>query len=637
MLTFLCNSAYLPSHTQSALAPDLASFGTLVLQPKVLEWVADAEAHPPTVHSWDVWGRRKDKLVTSEGWRNLQKLGISEGMVAIAYENKYGECSRLYQFLKYHLWTGSCANVTCPSAMTDGAAKLLLTHANSACASAQEKRVFEAAYSRLISRESRDAWTSGQWMTERIGGSDVANTETLATLLPTAGSTVTHQYGTEFSGAPLGSWSISGFKWFSSATDANMAVLLAKTSQREISAIYVPMRRTCTVMGSPSFSEAIQDSSQLHEQITELREPHSEQQAAGTESNGISIQRLKSKLGTRPLPTAELVLENARGYLLGKQGRGIKEMSTILNITRVHNAVTACGLWGRGLAISRAFTRVRSAGGESLTEVAAHMRSLSDNHINYRAYMYFAFFVVALLGVTEQTPDLKSEGDRGESASSNHVPKIVPRQPTADRLLRLLTPVLKALSAKAAIAGLSECMESLGGVGYLDSTSPLDIGTNIARLFRDANVLSIWEGTTDIMGADTVRVLKSGMGETTLRALDSWLSLEMTDPLKHHEISRITQTVRDAWRDFQRAIHHCGEDVLKARSRAVMEQLGWIICSALLIIDAEKSEDGTSLEIAQRWVCQRMFRGMKGSPTLEVDKAIVFGTQETPTTRSEKL
>lgn len=64
-------------------------------------------------------------------------------------------------------------------------------------------------------------------------------------------------------------------------------------------------------------------------------------------------------------------------------------------------------------------------------------------------------------------------------------------------LLRLLTPAVKGITAKKAIAGLAECMESLGGVGYLENE---DMQFNIARLYRDANVLSIWEGTTDMMG-----------------------------------------------------------------------------------------------------------------------------------------
>jgi Adaptive response protein AidB N-terminal domain len=71
-----------------------------VLAPSVLAWVADAERHLPYLKTWDAFGRRRDELVTSEGWRALQAMGIREGMVAIAYEKREGAWSRVHQFAK---------------------------------------------------------------------------------------------------------------------------------------------------------------------------------------------------------------------------------------------------------------------------------------------------------------------------------------------------------------------------------------------------------------------------------------------------------------------------------------------------------------------------------------------------------
>ena len=94
-------SVYLPAAVRSAIEPDLSRFGGEVLTAKVLDWVADAEKNPPFLRTWDTWGRRRDELVTSAGWRNLQDMGIAEGMVAIAYEGRFAEHSRLYQFIKF--------------------------------------------------------------------------------------------------------------------------------------------------------------------------------------------------------------------------------------------------------------------------------------------------------------------------------------------------------------------------------------------------------------------------------------------------------------------------------------------------------------------------------------------------------
>lgn len=69
---------------RESITPDLSTFGEKVLSKQVLSWVADAEKNPPYLRTWDSWGKRQDELVTSEGWRKLQALGIEEGIVAIA-------------------------------------------------------------------------------------------------------------------------------------------------------------------------------------------------------------------------------------------------------------------------------------------------------------------------------------------------------------------------------------------------------------------------------------------------------------------------------------------------------------------------------------------------------------------------
>jgi len=102
---------------------------------------------------------------------------------------------------RYHIFAPSSAYVICPSAMTDGAASLLARTLSS-----PSREVFQSAYQHLTSRNPREAWTSGQWMTERSGGSDVSGTETVAILTPQP----SNSQGID--GAPLGPWSISGFK-----------------------------------------------------------------------------------------------------------------------------------------------------------------------------------------------------------------------------------------------------------------------------------------------------------------------------------------------------------------------------------------------------------------------------------------
>ena len=158
---------FLPAEIIASVQPELSAFSQRVLSPQVLHWLKDSEQNPPHLETWDTWGRRKDELITSNGWQQLQAMGIREGIVAIPYECRFKQYSRLYQFLKYQLWSASSGGVTCPSAMTDGAAALLQRHLagkETQFPQSREEVIMRSAYQRLTSRDPEYAWTSGQWM-----------------------------------------------------------------------------------------------------------------------------------------------------------------------------------------------------------------------------------------------------------------------------------------------------------------------------------------------------------------------------------------------------------------------------------------------------------------------------------------
>lgn len=523
---------------------------------------------------------KDDPLVTSEGWRRLQEIGIQEGIVALAYEKADGEWNpRIHQFVKYHIWSGSSGIVTCPSAMTDGAAKLLGNHLND---DIETNEVFRHARERLISRENGFAWTSGQWMTERKGGSDVRGTETIAVRLsPDQAS----DGGLDADGQPLGPWRIDGFKWFSSATDANMTILLAKTGDNQISAFYAPLRRK-----APNTNDK-------------------------TELNGIRIQRLKNKLGTKGLPTAELEIKGMRGYLIGKQGQGVKEISHILNITRMQNIVSSVGAWGRGLAISRAFARVRSVGGKLLCDVPAHVRGLAQEHVKYTAHMHLSFFIAALLGRSEGSNDMSAP------AASSILPQDIVH---VNALYRLLTPIAKAQTALSAINGLRACMESLGGVGYLENEDP---ELNVARMFRDANVLAIWEGTTDIMADDFVRVVKRGRdGAKVLGIFEKWLgnSFRVAESAGFQaEASKLRTVAEHILIDLRSK----DKKELAWRGRDYLRDIDWLVCGNLLIHDAVRDGDAIAREVMLRWIHTKGSSSQNWRQESIWDRKIVFGDE----------
>lgn len=589
---------YVPRPFYQQLHPSLLAFGEKVMSKPILNLVADAEHNPPYLKTWDAWGRRKDELITSTGWRQLSAIGQAEGMVSLGYENQYGPISRPYMFIKYLAWAGSAAWTTCPNLMTDGVAALLRKHLTDCSIQGEQRKALQSAFDRVTSSDPDFAWTTGQWMTERQGGSDVSMTETLAEYAPDKSEKEVGMVGTD--GIPLGSWLVNGFKWFSSATDSQMMVFLARTPNG-ISTFMAPMRRKHT--SNPVLANG---------ETTEL--------------NGVQIQQLKNKLGTRALPTAELVLKDVRAHLVGEEGKGVKEIATVLNIARVHNAMTAVGLWGRGLSIIRAFARVRKVGLKPLWSKAAFMRTLAKMHVEYRANVLFCTYVASLLGVIEQ-PQI--EAYCNVTGARNAGKYAFPHQPSsgdiaiAETMFRLLASVLKGLTAKAAIAALAECMEGMGGVGYLEND---DMQFNIARLYRDANVCSIWEGTTDMMAHDVLRVVCGKLRDETLRAMDKFVEGML---VQAEDLKREGDIVKDMWREWKEDVSTKERAELELRSRALMERLGDVVMGVLLVLDAGRTTtDEIAKDVLQAWLESRGHGDGAGwQYVIERERHIVFGTE----------
>lgn len=116
--------AYLPKEVMTEIQPDLEKFGGRVAT-ELIEYANACENNPPKLVSYNAWGKRVDDIQVAPEWEKLEAVAAEEGLVAIAYERKYGEYSRLYQFAKLYLYTPSSAIYTCPLAMTDGAARLI--------------------------------------------------------------------------------------------------------------------------------------------------------------------------------------------------------------------------------------------------------------------------------------------------------------------------------------------------------------------------------------------------------------------------------------------------------------------------------------------------------------------------------
>jgi putative acyl-CoA dehydrogenase len=485
---------------------------------EMIELAREAERTPPVHVPFDAWGRRVDEIRVSPAWRALHRLAAEEGIVATAYEGMH-EGARVHQFALLYLYHPSSAIYSCPLAMTDGAARVLETEA--------QEEIRHGIFPHLVSRDPNEMWTAGQWMTERRGGSDVSGIDTVAK-------------------RDGGAFRLYGEKWFTSATTSEIALTLAK----------------------------IEGSSELSLFLVRLRDDDGRLRQ-------IRIDRLKDKLGTRALPTAELALEGTPAYLIGGDGGGVKKMATVLNITRLYNACCAVGFMRRGLALARDYATRRYVFGRPLCDQPLHVETLAKLQVDFEASFHLAFFAAQLLGKQE----------RGTATTQER------------KILRLLTPLAKLFTAKKAVAAVSEILECFGGAGYVEDTG-------LPILLRDSQVLTIWEGTTNVLSLDLLRALRS---EDALEALLKDL---------HRRIEHVPTALTAAQQSVRVAIdqlrQHFGwvasadRTCIEAGARHLAISLSRTIAGALLIEHAkwslERENDIRPLISARRWCEEGLVR-----------------------------
>ncbi|KAH8820141.1 acyl-CoA dehydrogenase [Xylogone sp. PMI_703] len=538
---------YLPSETFKAAKPQLIKLGEEAISDEIKKWNVNAEKQPPYIKTHNVWGVQLDfdNLVTTEGWRELGKWGARSGVVALGYEPGFENYKRIVQYACNYIWAPSSGLYSCPVGMTDGAA-CLLSHVLPTLPS---QHPFHEAFQRLISRS--DNWTSGQWMTERAGGSDVQNTETWAKFSPLPNKV--GQYGR----LDEGDFIVSGFKFFSSATDANMAIFLAKTESGKLSTFLAPLRKT------------IIDASGKEKTVT----------------NGVRIHRLKNKLGTKQVPTAELELKEMRAHLVGPLDQGVRTISHILNISRIHSFIDSAGGWRRAMSIAKSFAQARTTLDQPLWTLPLHLRTLAECELKHRGLLHLSFFTVALLGFTES---------KFPEEAIKYAPLPHPGSET-EVVLRALTATAKAVVGKNAVLGIQECMEAIGGVGYLDD--PDEWEYNVAGILRDTSVNTIWEGTTNVLSSELVRHL---LKKNNLEIFGGWF-IRAVGAVENNLYRRALDR---AWQSIHRELVNRKDGIpgALANGRRIMFSLAWVVSGLLLASDAQRDEDGVANEIARRWI-----------------------------------
>jgi len=313
------------------------------------------------------------------------------------------------------------------------------------------------------------------------------------------------------------------------------------------------------------------------------------------------------------VPTAELSLNSTKAYRVGELNQGVKQISLVLNITRIHSGVGSVGYVRRAFDIARSFAKVRQVGTPTgpifLKDSALHLAELGKIALTYRALANLTLGVVGLLGRVEC-----GTGDKG----------------VQDRL-RLLTPIVKGFCAEKGVHAVTQCMTALGGQGYMEENS-------IGRLIRDGLVEQIWEGTTTVLALDVMRAVQRTQ---SLQSFVQWAT-EVIASCPASLRTSIAGTIEALQSSLQVLIQALTLPVHPLCPRLVFFLLGYLSSALYLLEHAIWSEAGgvsgkdDDAEVVVKWVEDGLLKALedvkrvKGAPedeTKQLNRRLVYGIE----------
>lgn len=376
-----------------------------------------AEAHPPVLHTHDRFGRRVDQVAYDPSYHELMAAATGFGLHGTPWLSSDPN-AHLVRAIGFSLWGAVDAGHQCPITMTYAAVPALR----------ESPELAERYVPGLAARgydptfrapEHKQFLTAGMSMTEKQGGSDVRANTTVA------------RAQTD------GSYLITGHKWFTSAPMSDLFLTLANTDAGV----------TCFVV-----PRVLPD---------------------GT-VNAIALQRLKTKLGNHSNASSEIEYDNAVGWRLGDEGRGVATIIRMVNATRLDCALGSATSMRVGVQTAVHHAIHRHAFGKALVDQPLMRNVLADLAVEAEAATTTALWLASLT-------DRSAAGDE-----------------QAELLRRIGIAVTKFHVCKRAPIHAAEALECLGGNGYIEDS-------RMPRLYREAPLMSIWEGSGNVAALDTLR------------------------------------------------------------------------------------------------------------------------------------
>ncbi|MEH6938702.1 acyl-CoA dehydrogenase family protein [Bacillus sp. JJ664] len=428
----------------------------------------DREGQPRLI-KYDAYGNDISHVWVNEGYKQTVKDTYDKGIVGYLHKPipELGiKGNYIYSFAQGYLLSQTEAGFYCPVTLSMATAFLVERYADDA--------LKEKYLPHLLSTGETELYEGATFLTERQGGSDV-------------GANVVKAIKEDEH------YRIYGEKYFASnAGQCGVTTILAR------------------IEGAPSGSKG----------LSLFLVPWKNED--GT-NNGLTIRRLKDKLGVRAVPSGEVEFDGAKAFLIGDASRGFYYMMEALNLSRICNAIASIGIMRRAYTEAKQYAENRPAFGQMLTNYPMIKETLTKLATIQEVQTSAVFDLIALYDRVIG----KENGTNEEQA-----------------LARLLIAILKMRTAEEAIHFSHEAIEMHGGNGYIeDFVTP--------RLLRDAQVLTVWEGSANILGLEVLRLLKKNVFPTFIsfieaKIADSTESLGNEKELVNHKLNDLKEVVNYA-------------------------------------------------------------------------------------------
>ncbi len=414
----------LPNEVRANVEPDLHDLGALA-GGELYDLQLEDRTSEPSLTRFGPQGERVDHVELTDLWERGLAEASRYGVVATAHEQRHGRHSRIDQFARAYLLLPGTDMLGFLLATTDGAARTLLSHG--------AEELTRDVLPHLLSRTPASFWTSGQWRTEKEGGSDLSQIDTTARQQDD------------------GTWRLYGQKWFTSSTAANMALVLARAeghdAEEALTLFYVPIR----------------------------------EQPDTPPNEGIHVQRMKDKMGARKLPVSEVELDGAAAQPVAGIGEGTRALGPMVRIARTWNSVLAVGLMRRGLALARNFGQEREAFGTPIMEKPLHYDTMASLQATFEGAFQLTFRLVELMG-KQETGQL-SEHERHLFYTLTPLVKLI----TAKQAVSVLGEVMEAFGGGGYVedTGIPMLLRNAYALPLWEGTTNIMALSTLQKLRRD--------------------------------------------------------------------------------------------------------------------------------------------------------